>query len=121
MSSKPAEYLQVSAPGQTWGKGLSVPEQALCPFSNPKGVSEGDVVEIVDFIRELQSKGPVVREGDNWTWVGEKDAPIDSIHTEEGRDIEVWTGPTQHHIGGVFRIVKKEGKWTLMSTGSWVS
>lgn len=122
------DYVQVSLESSPFGKDLEVPASRLWPFPTPDGFTDADVIEIVDFIRtppDTDTRATINPDGSisfkllSWYW-GE---PIFFIR-KDGEVIEVRTGAMQHSLGGGgswIRCIKKDGKWVVLESGTWVS
>lgn len=100
-----ARYAQVSTAGQPFAKGLPIPTGALLPFNPPDGVSDADLVSIVDAARLVH---------DAKVGFAHADEPICRIELErvpEG-EIHVFFGSQEGPLSGsgTLVIVRKTDK-----------
>jgi len=126
------QYVQVSLADKPFGKSLELPAERLWPFAAPEGFTDDELVEIVDFARTsphipvppatMDANGVVTAYVRGSSFDGNE--PIYLIRRLEDGTIKVKSGAQQDWLAGsgsVMTCVKKDGKWVVLSAGSWVS
>lgn len=112
-----SEYVQVSAAAEPFGKELPIPSGSLFPFGRPPGLSDEDLIHIIDAARE-------VHDAKGWSYTQE---PICRIETDgrTGGDLRVMFGWQDAPLagGGTFVDVHKTptGYKADGELGRWVS
>jgi hypothetical protein len=121
------DYWQVSPSQEPFGKDLVVPDQPFWPFKAPEGLTDQEVVEIVDFVRTYSVRPYAETAKTMSLWSTEsidKTLPIFSISKGPDGKFEVWTGTLQGGLSGIgqtLTITKENGKFVLLALGMWLS
>ena len=125
-ASQLPEYWQVSLKDHPFAETLEVPDGTLLPFPKPEGLSEQEVIEIVDFIRtnprQLQQASHRSFSVSQRGFDGAR--PILSINKSDGV-IEVRSGTSEGILSGsgqVIRLMRTgDDTFDVLAIGKWVS
>jgi len=126
-----SEYCQVSLPSEAFGDKLSAPQGLLLPFPAPEGFSDDEIVDVVDFVRSLWSRGKTaddgsrvysdekVSEGGTVTGTRIRFGRGDSIlsMTRDGEVVTISVGSCQGPLAALYtviRCVKSEGGYKVI-------
>lgn len=120
------EYWQISLKGHPFAEMLEVPDGTLLPFPKPEGLSEQEVIEIVDFVRtnpkQPQTDPNRVSSASLWGFDGSR--PILSINKSDGV-IEVRSGTREGILSGSGQIIRLmrtgDDTFDVLAIGQWVS
>ena len=115
------EYYQVSLCDEPFGDDLGAPSGTLLPFAAPEGVSDVEVVEVVDFART----NPAVQPRPNTFPVPSRfngSAPVIGIERKDGM-IEILCGVSEGMLSGMGELMqckKEDGTLKVVALGQWV-
>lgn len=120
-----SDYWQVSRRGEPFSADLAPPSGALMPFAAPSGVSDQEVVEIVDFARTSPKAPGGGGDSITITIPGQFDGTLPILAIRKWGDlVEVTSGTVQGLLAGagqVLRCMKKGKAFVVLEVGLWVS
>jgi hypothetical protein len=133
-------YVQVSAINDPFGASMAAPAIPLLPFDRPEGISDLDVVAVVDLVRSDPHPAPMKREGDHFILRTEFNPKLPIHRIERGSDAKafirhmqtdakdlviVYTGWQVGMLAGSGQILyckrTEQGYELLDEIGGWVS